>query len=396
MANKLVALLLAFAIIVSGASSINTKEVLVRTAEVDSVRNIQNRYTGCFATSEITTSPDESTVTLKATAKRSAEDILFDNVDYVVVSGEDAPQADNERNGGEEIEYRCTFDMNKLVFHFEAKLLDENGKVLETETIETDAIVTENGGLDACIVIDGQEYMLSDYDDASSIDNCSVLLTTIGSLIPVYLTVAETAEQIKAEQNLTYNKKLEKDGKGVGTNRLVYNQHDTKTQHYKAGNYRFGFTTFGGVGCEVAAAYNTLVALGEGKKVRLSEMIYVFEIMAVEFSIGWGYLGSSPREINRVLDPVKKAGLLDYKKYTSWDSFNKAVTAKKNCHIIMSRWNNPKPTLHTFYVKKESASAYYGYNWSDRYKTSRSKKQTNISAFNDGSGFIVGYIVWKE
>lgn len=395
MANKLVALLLALAIFVSGASSIGTKDVLVRTAEVDSVRNIQNRYTGCFATSEITTSPDKSTVTLEATAKRSAEDILFDNVDYVVVSGEDAPQADDERNGGEEIEYRCTFDMNKLVFHFEAKLLDENGKVLETETIETDAFVTENGGLDACIVVDGQEYMLSDYDDASSIDNCSVLLTTIGSLIPVYLTVSETAERIKAEQNRNYNKKLEKDSQGVGTNRLVYNQHDTTTKYYKAGNYHFGFTTFAGVGCEVASVYNALVQLGAGKEVRLSDIIYVFETMALEFSVGWGYLGSSPWEINRVLDPLKNGGFR-YKKYTSWDSFNKAVTAKKNCHIIMSRWNKSAPTLHTFYVKKEAASAYYGYNWRNAEKTSRSAKQATLSAFNNGAGFIVGYIVWKE
>ncbi|MBR3289777.1 MAG: hypothetical protein IKI63_03250 [Clostridia bacterium] len=379
---------MAFSIMVGAAASINTKEVLVRSVEIDPL-NIPNRYTGCFATSELTTNDDASKVTLVATAKHSANDILFDNVDLVVVDNDDLSLADEAPNEDEEIEYQCTFDMNELVFDFEAKLIDEDGTVLETETIQTDAIVTENGGLDACIVVDGHEYMMSDYENVSSIDNCG--FTSIPDVIATYLITAEKAEIERAKQNYTYNVKLEAAGKGVGTNRLIYDQHDTTTQHYKAGNYRFGFTTFGGVGCEVAAAYNATLALGQ--KDRLSTTILMFEALLIEFSVGWGLLGSNPLEISRYL----KARGLKYTAYTSWNSFNKAVSGKKNCHIIMSRWNKNPLTygLHTFYVKKEAASSLYGYNWNPKYKTKRSDKQTKLSAFNDGSGFIVGYIVWK-
>ena len=61
------------------------------------------------------------------------------------------------------IEYECGFDMNDLVFHFSSELVDESGEVLATETHQTEAIVTETGGLDACIEYDGKTYMLSDY-----------------------------------------------------------------------------------------------------------------------------------------------------------------------------------------------------------------------------------------
>ena len=52
--------------------------------------------------------------------------------------------------------------------------------------------------------------------------------------------------------------------------------------------------------------------------------------------------------------------------------------------------------LHTFYVKKEDYGKHYGYNWHyTDYTESRSGKYKSLNSFNDGSGFIVGYLVWK-
>ena len=38
----------------------------------------------------------------------------------------------------------------------------------------------------------------------------------------------------------------------------ITGQNRTRVKGYNAGNYHFGFTTFGGVGCEVASVYNLL------------------------------------------------------------------------------------------------------------------------------------------
>ena len=43
-------------------------------------------------------------------------------------------------------------------------------------------------------------------------------------------------------------------------------------------------------------------------------------------------------------------------------------------------------------IKKQD-SKYYSYNWVYSYTT---VVENNIDSFNDGSGFIVGYILWKK
>lgn len=284
-----------------------------------------------------------------------------------------------------EIEYDCSFDMDELEFCFSAELIDESGEILETEVIYTDAIITENGGLDACIELDGETYMLSDYRNSEMLDNCS--LASLIKIVTAYLSVAETAEKIKAKSNYKYNKKLEKDGKGVKKGYYVTDQSDTITVNKKAGNYRFGFTTFGNVGCEVAATYNAMISLGEAEK--LSRTIYCFEAWAIEFASGWGYLGSNPLEISRYLN---KKGV-SYTKYTSFAELKKAVKGKTKCKIIMSRWNTKKTTgLHTFFIKKTGTNSFRGYNWKG---ISGYSQQNSLNNFNNGSGFIVGYIVWK-
>lgn len=156
----------------------------------------------------------------------------------------------------------------------------------------------------------------------------------------------------------------------------------------KSGNYRFGFTTFEHVGCEVASVYNAMIALRHPEM--LSETIYCFEAWAIELSIGWGNLGSEPWRMYRYFE---KKGI-EYEKYTSYSSLEAVVDSKSRCYIIMSRWNaDPTTTgLHTFYIYKAADKVFNSYNW--RYSSESLQRET-LSTFNDGSGFIVGYILYK-
>ena len=58
----------------------------------------------------------------------------------------------------------------------------------------------------------------------------------------------------------------------------------------------------------------------------------------------------------------------------------------------MSNWNYPWTNgLHTFYINKRGTNYYDSYNWDYR---EVSVARNNLDAFNDGDGFIAGYIVW--
>ncbi|MBD5134985.1 MAG: hypothetical protein HDT39_03345 [Lachnospiraceae bacterium] len=146
----------------------------------------------------------------------------------------------------------------------------------------------------------------------------------------IYLSVADTAEKVRAVLNYKYNRKLESKGKGVKKGCYVTDQEDTITKNKRSGNYRFGFTKFKYVGCEVAAVYNAMISLGRPEK--LSQTIYCFEAWSIEFAGGWGKLGSNPFEISRYLNRKK----VSYKKYTNFSALKKAAAKKNKCRIIMS------------------------------------------------------------
>ena len=311
------------------------------------------------------------------------EDVLtvFDKISL-------AEDVDQEESN---IVYDCSFDMDNMQFIFKATLLDEYNNPLEIEEIVTDAFVTETGRLDAYLELDGDTYLISDFISTDAIDECLFgwlkPIVVVVVVIVVYVVVAETAEQIKVKSNYDYNKKLEQQGNGVKYGNFITRQNETNLKDYNCGNYRFGFTTFSGVGCEVASVYNAMIALG--KTEMLSETIYSFEKWAIEFAIAWGKFGSNPLQISTYLN---KKGI-GYSKITNYNNFKSQVEKQANCHIIMSRWNNSwTDGLHTFYIKKQN-SKYYSYNWVYSYAT---VDRNNIDAFNDGSGFIVGYILWKK
>ena len=297
------------------------------------------------------------------------------------------------------VTYECTFTTQSLTFQFTISEETEGGTI-ETESETTEGIIDGYGGLDAAVEIEGQTYYISDYKEIEALDelllNAQTQVDNLGwgwlaaalaaVVVTIYVVVSQTAEQIRADSNYTYNQRMERAGNGVGLGNYITDQSEKNRPGYNSGDYRFGFTTFEDVGCEVAAAYNAMIAMDAEEL--LSETIYKFEKWAIEISVGWGSLGSNPRQINKYLD---KRGF-SYEKYTSFSSFESAVNnAPDGAHIIMSRWNKPiYKGLHTFYIQKITNNLYYSYNWdyADHYID-----KTSISTFNDGSGFIVGYII---
>ena len=161
----------------------NASEIQVRTVAVDPI-DMSSRYEDGFETSDVSYDEDADVVSLVATNEFTAADsIMFDNVsmtekadsgtEEVTVTDEDVksdfnedklsdsnqlqedtPESENnaEESGDSEdsdvyddaeVSYECSFDMNDLVFEFNAELVAEDGLVLDTDKITTDAIITK-------------------------------------------------------------------------------------------------------------------------------------------------------------------------------------------------------------------------------------------------------------
>ncbi|MCM1009071.1 MAG: hypothetical protein NC485_14380 [Ruminococcus flavefaciens] len=290
------------------------------------------------------------------------------------------------------IVYDCSFDMEKMQFTFKAVLLDENDEVIEIDETVTDAFVTEMGRLDAYIELNGETYLLSDFVSTDGIDKCIapwlIALIVVVVIVVVYVVVAESAEQIKAKKNYEANQKREAAGNGVKKGNYITKQSEKSRKDYKSGDYLFGFTTFDGVGCEVASVYNLLISLGRGEM--LSQTIYNFEKWALEYSVGWGHLGSDPDTIYRYL----KNYSISYTKYKSLSNFRTALAKEKNCYVIMSTWNKGAGTgLHTYYFEKLNNGKLSTYNF--HYDTAPIEYNSlDIITSNTGN-FICAYIIKK-
>lgn len=234
-------------------------------------------------------------------------------------------------------------------------------------------------------------------DNGVSIMSLSGWLTSlivVAAVIVAYVIVTQVAEQIRATDNFSFNETLEtpdKNGNVEGLSLGTYIE-DQTDPHVKV--YQFGFTTFDKVGCEVAAIYNLMIDLGDPKM--LSEVIYDFEKWAIEYAFAWGNFGSEPRKLYRYL----KKNKIQYKKYTSYKKYQKAVSVTDSDHYISSFWNEPFTNgLHTFYIyrdliekEEKSIPLYTAYN----YSTSLNIRQDmDFTAFKDKfSNFIIGYIIF--
>lgn len=220
-----------------------------------------------------------------------------------------------------------------------------------------------------------------------------LILSVLASVLLLYHVVTEIAEQIICRRNYRYNRGLEASGAGVSTGNSVFGQNEKFRPGYSCGRYRFGFTFLEDVGCEAVAAYNLMIALGRPEP--LSQTVFDFEKKAIEYAVAFGRFGSDPLAMTRYF----RARKLKYSKFTSFEKFEKAVAEDPDCFIIMSQWNHPwyKNGIHTFFIDKNSGEErrFKGFNFSYRFPGA-TDKYSELSAFNDGDGFVVGYVFPKN
>lgn len=279
------------------------------------------------------------------------------------------------------VKINFNFNLEELKYYLDITYIENNE--IKTLNIVTDAIICDDGSIDAYVILDdNNSFYLSEFYNLNESGVAFKFLKRIKLIAKVYLIVTECAEQIKARSNYNYNKQLENEGNGVSLSTYVTNQKEKSFLNHNAGNYKFGFTTMGKVGCEVIAAYDLMISLNKSEY--LSQTIYDFEKICIEFSFAFGYLGSNPCEIYRYF--LKNN--IDYDMFINYSNFKDKLNSLSNCKIIMSTWNNPITSgIHTFYIEKKNGM-YYAYNYKS---TDEIKESSNIDFYN--YQFIVGYII---
>lgn len=229
-----------------------------------------------------------------------------------------------------------------------------------------------------------------------------IAIGAIVALVAAYVIVAEIAEEDKVESNYIENKKRDTSSFGVGFECLIYNQEEGNYIDHSPAEYKFGFTTFAEVGCEVASVYNLMIKLDRPEW--LSDTIYKFEKWGLEYSVGWGYLGSNPKQIDHYL---YHAGLI-YTKIDcenhwitntgkAFNTFKQQAISQKEAHLIVSAWNVPiSKGIHTYYVEKTNITddPFITYNWDSDYFYPLSIEKLD-DLVQKGQKFIVGYIIYE-
>lgn len=294
---------------------------------------------------------------------------------------------------------------NREFFNFEVNEKGELDVLLEYRLYETGSV---------------EQYQLSQYRDIKQMESLAsyatmeknrassdvspqsffgLALAVVVALIIIYVVVAESAEQIRAKQNYTYNMALESYTDGVNLSNYIFDQTGNEKEGNAPANYHFGFTTFDKTGCEVAAVYNLLISLGMEKS--LSEVIHDFEVWAIEFSVAWGNFGSNPKQISSVLSRYG----LNFCRYSSigtglispnrrYFHFKDRLSLYSSAHLIVAKWNEApfSEGLHTFYLSMAESNKFYSYNFSSRFQPIEYASMDGIIQ-DDGYGFIVGYII---
>lgn len=282
----------------------------------------------------------------------------------------------------------ASFDMESLVFTHSVSILTSSGKKICSFEKTTPAKVTEYGGLEAQVDLGSEAVMISDLDYNSLFG--SVVPNSDNNYEKSYYILTTAAEETQSQTNYEYNRNLEKNGNGVDRGNYIYGQSDVTTPGRKSGNYRFGFgkAKFSKVGCEIAACYNIAIALGSPEWLS-STVRYCEQNMKID--VGLGHLGSNPHEISKYLNYKG----FHYLKRNKFSELKTEVNNRSRCRIIMSRWNDPiTDGLHTFYVNKLADSNFRSYNKAVN-STSLGTRKSTLDTYNDGGGFITGYIVWK-
>ena len=301
------------------------------------------------------------------------EEIAFDNLD-----------------SNDVIECKLEFNPDDMQFVLDLYLLDAYGEVEESERIVSDAFVNDYYRLDSYVVLNDEfSFYISDYYKQFTEDDCGLILIIGGvlvGLITAYHGVSEVGEQVKAAQNYAANCNLEKSGNGMWREGRIFDQTEDNFPGHNCAYYSFGFAYFKDVGCEVAAVYNLMLSLGYVEM--LSDTILGFSMFLIEYSFGWGKLGSDPLTIYRYFE----VNNIEYDTHYLWNSFENNVHIHSNCKIIMSRVNSNFLTgIHTYFIEKVDNN-FFAYNFIPYYRSSYDKA-ISLDDFNNGSSFIVGYVI---
>lgn len=292
-------------------------------------------------------------------------------------------------NNAENEEFYVMFDEQSMMFEY-------SESEFSMDKMYSRVTISEDGSLDTVIESDYGCYNVSDYKDDTAFgdlleacnNDCQTFndgvapaslngffssLRAVLFVVVVYVIVSEIAEQIKAESNYRHNNSLK------GPDNYIDNQNEYA-------DFRYGFASFDQVGCGVVAAYNAMLAIGKPEE--LAQVIYEFEKWGIEYSVGWGHLGSNPRHIYRYLSRHD----VRYKKINSLYTLDRYAKIPTSEHFILGRWNKPiTDGAHIFYIHKIDSDAFIAYN-------NNQDKDTAESIYDFGEGYVYmsGYVVFED
>jgi len=159
-------------------------------------------------------------------------------------------------------------------------------------------------------------------------------------------------------------------------------------------SFRLGSASFGNVGCEVAATYNALRAIG--RQPTLPSIIRTFEQHG--YILVGGLAGSDPFAIANYFDSAG-VNYTQYAEKTSYLSFkNKVASNDSNVWAyIISFWtNSTKTSLHTVMFTVDSNGRLHTYNRFNDDTTSRTYNSLDNFNVDFTNRFIVGYAVYRD
>lgn len=159
-------------------------------------------------------------------------------------------------------------------------------------------------------------------------------------------------------------------------------------------SFRLGAASFKNVGCEVAATYNALRAIG--RQPTLPSIIRTFEKYG--YILVEGLAGSDPFAIANYFDSAG-VNYVQYAEKASYSSFKNKVASNDSNVLayIVSFWtNDTKTALHTVMFTVDSSGHLHTYNRYDSDTTSQTINSLDNFGVNFTSKFIVGYAVCRD
>lgn len=159
-------------------------------------------------------------------------------------------------------------------------------------------------------------------------------------------------------------------------------------------NFRLGAASFGNVGCEVAATYNALKAIG--RLPSLPSIIRTFETSGYILVNGYG--GADPFAIEEYFDSAG-VNYIQYAENTSYLSFKNKVSSNDSnvWAYIVSFWTNGiKTSLHTVMFTVDSNGRLHTYNRYNDDTVSQTYNSLDNFDVDFTNRFIVGYAVYRD